>query len=566
MEWLFGPFVLLDLFKSDRAARNPRLVISASFVDIETKMHSLVAAALIFILVPVLIWHFIVYPLFWSPLASIPAAHPLCHITSLWIHWKRLRGQEYECVSEAFLSKGPYVRLGPREVAVNDIEAVRNGWGVGSSSFDKHHSYTYFGTHGITNTFTTLGSNEHRGRRHRLRIAHSRQFLMKSPDVQSILASLVQQKLYPLLADLASSKEGTASIMPLAQSFALDYVSAFAFGLSLGHSFLKDRLAYDQWFALNNDCYPGGFLGYLLKEHPRLVEFARRLGVPILSKTYVNARRELETWALRRVDAAEDLLQSRMQGSEPTPGDLPVLYDAVRTAMAQQSGVENADFVPSATQRLELASECLDHITSSGETFGTTFTYMLWELSRHPDIQAALHVELSSLKQPLSESNLPESRDLEQLELLNGIIKESLRLRNTAPGLDPRVSPAHGTSKFGRIDELPSHTRVGTYGRHLNRNPDVYLDPEVWNPYRWVSKEPKDLAAMNRWFYAFGSGQRGCIGQPIAMELLRMGIASIYTSFKTSVADETEYPGAECMSAACTETLLLRFEEVPSEP
>lgn len=366
------------------------MVISASFVDIETKMHSLVAAALIFILVPVLIWHFIVYPLFWSPLASIPAAHPLCHITSLWIHWKRLRGQEYECVSEAFLSKGPYVRLGPREVAVNDIEAVRNGWGVGSSSFDKHHSYTYFRTHGlvrpshfllgptnihhfsITNTFTTLRSNEHRGRRHRLRIAHSRQFLMKSPDVQSILGSLVQQKLYPLLADLASSKEGTASIMPLAQSFALDYVSAFAFGLSLGHNFLKDRLAYDQWFALNNDCYPGGFLGYLLKEHPRLVEFARRLGVPILSKTYVNARRELETWALRRVDAAEDLLQSRMQGSEPAPGDLPVLYDAVRTAMAQQSGVKDADFVPSATQRLELASECLDHISKLSQSFLST--------------------------------------------------------------------------------------------------------------------------------------------------------------------------------------------------
>lgn len=355
-------------------------------------MHTLVAAAIVFIIAPVLVWHFIIYPLFWSPLASIPAAHPLCHITPLWIHWRRLRGQEYECVTKAFLSKGPYVRLGPREIAVNDIEAVRCGWGVGSSSFDKHHSYTYFRTHKLvilsrplveptdthdpstTNTFTTLGSRQHRGRRQRLQIVHSRQFLLKSYDVKAVLESLVETRLYPLLANVASSKEVTASIMPLAQSFVLDFVSAFAFGLSLGHNFLTDRPAYEKWFALNNDCYPDGILGYFLKEHPRLVEFVRWLGVPVVSERYINARRELETWALQRVDAAEDLLrQSRGQGSEPAPGDLPVLYDAIRTAMAKQSGVQKGDFVPSPTQRLELASECLDHI---GEFFwfflGTT--------------------------------------------------------------------------------------------------------------------------------------------------------------------------------------------------
>lgn len=150
--------------------------------------------------------------------------------------------------------------------------------------------------------------------------------------------------------------------------------------------------------------------------------------------------------------------------------------------------------------------------------------YMLYELSRHPDVQAELRSELASIDGPFSSDPagagrlLPQPEVLEGLPLLDACIKESLRLRNTSPNLDARVSPAHGPSAFGRISALPPGTRVGTYGWCLNRNPHVYPNPDAWVPDRWRPGGSPDTVAMNKWLFAFSSGSRGCIGQPIAME------------------------------------------------
>lgn len=149
---------------------------------------------------------------------------------------------------------------------------------------------------------------------------------------------------------------------------------------------------------------------------------------------------------------------------------------------------------------------------------------MLYELSRRPEVQRELRSELQAVENPFSDSTgLPDSKILENLPLLAAVIKESLRLRNTAPNNDPRVSPVHSIARFGRISNLPPRTRVGTYGWWLNRNPDVYQDPNSWAPERWIAEKSKsiDAASLNKWIFAFSTGSRGCIGQPIAMECKR---------------------------------------------
>lgn len=45
--------------------------------------------------------------------------------------------------------------------------------------------------------------------------------------------------------------------------------------------------------------------------------------------------------------------------------------------------------------------------------------------------------------------------------------------------------------------------------------------------------------------------------------VMRMGLAAIYTSYETSIADESEYPGANrCMSSECSERLMIRFKKL----
>jgi hypothetical protein len=110
-------------------------------------MYALVAVATCGVLV-FLVYRLVVYPVLLSPLASLPAAHPLAHVTSLWIQWQRFLGSEFQRVTAAFALKGPYVRLGPHEIAVNDVDAVKDAWGFGAANFDKHSSYRFFRTHG----------------------------------------------------------------------------------------------------------------------------------------------------------------------------------------------------------------------------------------------------------------------------------------------------------------------------------------------------------------------------------------------------------------------------------
>jgi hypothetical protein len=219
----------------------------------------------------------------------------------------------------------------------------------------------------VTNTFTTLLSSEHRCRRRRIRTVYSRVFLLSSPHMRAILGVIIMDRLGPLLARIAGSAAGTVDVIPLSQSYVLDFVSAFGFGLPLGLDLLSDTLAHKNWLNLYNLSFPGGTAGFFLKEYPQVIRLLCLLGLPVTPESYAKSRRELESWALGKVDAAEGLLLGRREEKPLAAGELPVLYSAVRTGMAQANGVDGTgnDFTPSPTQRLELASECLDHISKS---------------------------------------------------------------------------------------------------------------------------------------------------------------------------------------------------------
>jgi cytochrome P450 len=45
----------------------------------------------------------------------------------------------------------------------------------------------------------------------------------------------------------------------------------------------------------------------------------------------------------------------------------------------------------------------------------------------------------------------------------------------------------------------------------LHRNGEVFKDPLAFNPDRWFG-EAKNVAEMKKWFWAFSSGGRMCIG------------------------------------------------------
>ncbi len=96
------------------------------------------------------VYKWVIYPVWLSPLAKIPNAHWLAPLTGLWIHWRRFRGKEVVTVWDAIQTKGQVVRLGPKELVVNNYDSgVRIIYGRG---FEKPGWYNFFINHGFVNS------------------------------------------------------------------------------------------------------------------------------------------------------------------------------------------------------------------------------------------------------------------------------------------------------------------------------------------------------------------------------------------------------------------------------
>jgi cytochrome P450 len=139
---------------------------------------------------------------------------------------------------------------------------------------------------------------------------------------------------------------------------------------------------------------------------------------------------------------------------------------------------------------------------------------------------------------------------------------ETLRLHAPIPGLEPRITPAGGCTLAG-YDNIPGNVRVSAMPYALHRNGDVFPDPGSWRPERWLQASEAEMKEMLRWFWAFGSGGRMCIGSNLAMQEMKLIVTAIYTNWRTAIVDDD---GIDEIDAYTTRPrsnrLLLRFQHV----
>ena len=69
-----------------------------------------------------LVYKYIIYPTFFSPLSKIPNAHWSAPISPIWILWRRYAFSENAAIHTAHLNYGPIVRLGPNDISVNCVD------------------------------------------------------------------------------------------------------------------------------------------------------------------------------------------------------------------------------------------------------------------------------------------------------------------------------------------------------------------------------------------------------------------------------------------------------------
>lgn len=270
------------------------------------------------------------------------------------------------------------------------------------------------------------------------------------------------------------------STFELFRALGTDFTSTYVFGLQHGTDFVRDIPARREWqeWCLN----------------------------PLAPD-----KAALEAWCLPLCAAA-----SIYSPSSPSAHSTnPVVYSHVSTTLSKLSPPPPP---------LTIASEMLDLTLTDTETSAITLTYLMYELSRHPELQGRLQRELWTLSpsipitsplEPFSE--LPTPKTIDSLPLLAAILTETLRLYPATSVPLPRVtsfSPS-GTSIDGYA-HIPGGVTVSSSAYALHRNAGVYPDPETWLPDRWLNQKPEKLEEMKKWFWSFSSGARMCLGKHFA--------------------------------------------------
>lgn len=155
---------------------------------------------------------------------------------------------------------------------------------------------------------------------------------------------------------------------------------------------------------------------------------------------------------------------------------------------------------------LQTAADCMDHLAAGIDTTGDALCFLMYAIS------LPTHSSQSIQRRLTSELQTSKSRSIDELPYLDAVIKEGLRCYPPIPMSQPRYVPSGGRVISGVF--VPEHTIVSAQAWSVHRlNPNIYPDGCDFKPERWIGSSPEEVLEMNRLFFAFGMGGRGCTGR-----------------------------------------------------
>lgn len=155
-----------------------------------------------------------------------------------------------------------------------------------------------------------------------------------------------------------------------------------------------------------------------------------------------------------------------------------------------------------AFQKIEMAAECMDHLAAGIDTTGDALCFLMYQLS--------LPESATFQDRLVAELEVNKDKKLDGLPYLDAVVKEGLRCFPPIPMSQPRYVPAGGRTIDGYF--IPAGTIVSCQAYSVHQlNEDVYVNGNVFIPERWLDTEK--VPGMNRLFFSFGLGGRGCTGR-----------------------------------------------------
>lgn len=167
----------------------------------------------------------------------------------------------------------------------------------------------------------------------------------------------------------------------------------------------------------------------------------------------------------------------------------------------------------------EVHSNAVLVILAGFETTASTLQFILFSLCKHPKIQHELYEASKSI-------DVTKYESLKEFKLLDAIIKETMRLYPAAV-INSRYCSETTEIKEGLTIEAGTTVVWSILKYHMD--PDLYDEPERFNPSRWTGNESNTLQD-DAWF-SFGQGPRACPGTRLAYYFMKIYIVQLITQY-----------------------------------
>ncbi|BBN02786.1 hypothetical protein Mp_2g18100 [Marchantia polymorpha subsp. ruderalis] len=170
--------------------------------------------------------------------------------------------------------------------------------------------------------------------------------------------------------------------------------------------------------------------------------------------------------------------------------------------------------------RVQVKLLLLDIILAGAETSSDTIVWGISQLLRHPNILERLQSELDDV---IGTERLVEEADLNNLEYLQAVVKETLRLHPVVALGVPHYSTE--ATKVAGYD-IPANTRVMLNLYAIGRDPKVWENPLKFDPSRFLNS-PVDVRGHHYEILPFGAGRRKCPGMNLGLVSVAYNLAQL---------------------------------------
>jgi cytochrome P450 len=191
-----------------------------------------------------------------------------------------------------------------------------------------------------------------------------------------------------------------------------------------------------------------------------------------------------------------------------------------------------------------------------GAAYETSQKALVWTLvllAQHPKTAAAVAEEIDRAVG----SDLPAMDRIGMLPLLDGVIREGMRLFPPVP-LQFRRSLIETELGGTRI---PAGIRVLTSVYLINRDPELYSEPNKFIPERWRSLDRSPFE-----YPVFGAGSRMCPGALFGYQMVKIALAAILSRHRVELVSHARIDHRAAITLAPYPGMPVVFREKTAVP